>query len=180
MITWKLFSFWRLFWAENIFQFHADRQIITTLFYRIMDTFLKPVTGESRESCIFLFTVFIPAGVYSFKIRSCAPLAEKDSTKSWAGHSYLSHLSSHAKWDNQISQTVTNCTHLKKKEVIFSYSSPRQSPPRFPRQQRQPPLHSPLLSSFRIQGQILLEAPGRLVTFIGENGLRRWCGKSLH
>lgn len=46
-----------------------------------MDKFLKPVTGESRESCISLFTVFIPAGVYSFKIRSCAPLAQKDPTE---------------------------------------------------------------------------------------------------
>lgn len=46
-----------------------------------MDKFLKPVTGESRESSIFLFTVFIPAGVYSFKIRSCAPLAQKDPTE---------------------------------------------------------------------------------------------------
>lgn len=46
-----------------------------------MDTFLKPVTGESRESCTFLFTVFIPAGVYSFKRRSCAPLLQKDPTE---------------------------------------------------------------------------------------------------
>lgn len=43
----------------------TDR-IVTTLFYRILDKFLKPVIGESRESIIFLFTIFTPAEVYSF------------------------------------------------------------------------------------------------------------------
>lgn len=58
----------------------TDR-IVTPLFYRIMDKFFKPLIGESRESIILLFRIFIPAEVYSFKIRSCAPLAQKDPTE---------------------------------------------------------------------------------------------------
>lgn len=39
--------------------------IVTKLYYRIMTKFSKPVTGESRDSYIFLFTVFIPAKVFT-------------------------------------------------------------------------------------------------------------------
>lgn len=93
-----------------------------------MPEFARPDTARSRESHIFPFKQLVTARILTFSKQCHVILQHKRAPKP---RPQLCRPSCQASCSNKISQTVINWQYLEEKEVISSYSSSWQSPPRF-------------------------------------------------